>query len=61
MTQYQLTSQHYDMQAGTIVFGVGEAVPQPGDAGDAMLVTENEADISPGALRIIPVSKLQQI
>ena len=61
MTQYQLTSQHYDLQAGTIVFGISEAVPRPGEEGNTMLVTENENDTSPGAVRIVPVSKLQQI
>lgn len=57
--KFKLTDQHYDLEVGTVVFGVGPAVPQPGQ-GQSLLVTLEEGDKTEGALRIVPVIKLEE-
>lgn len=57
--KFKLRSQHYDMAPGTIVYGVGPAIPHPGQA-QSLLVTLKEGDKTEGALRIVPVIKLEE-
>jgi hypothetical protein len=58
--KYKLTKTNFDMQAGTIWYDAGLAVPHPGQ-GESRVVTEIEGDKTEGALRIVPVEKLEQI
>jgi hypothetical protein len=58
--KYILIKNNYDMQPGSIWYDAGPAIPQPGQ-GESRLVTAIDGDRTEGALRIVPVEKLEQV
>lgn len=57
---YKLIEQHYDMKPGTVWYDAGPCVPQPGQ-GPSRGVTEKEGDQTEGALRVVPLNKLEAV
>lgn len=60
MLKYVVIKQHYDMMPGSVWYDAGPCVPQPGD-GPSRGVTAIEGDKTEGALRVIPVDKLEVV
>jgi hypothetical protein len=58
--QFKLIKQHYDMKPGTFWYDAGPCVPQPGQ-GPSRAVTEKEGDQTEGALRVVPLNKLEAV
>lgn len=58
--KYKVVSQHYDMLPGSVWYDAGPCVPHPGQ-GPSRVVTEIEGDKTEGALRVIPIDKLEQV
>jgi len=60
MTKFKLLTQHFDMQPDSIWYDAGPSVPHPGQ-GESRVVTGIESDKTEGALRVVPVCKLEEI
>ena len=58
--KFVLTKQHYDMKPGTEWFDAGPAV-SPDGVGESRVVIAIEGDTSAGALRIVPLDKLELV
>jgi hypothetical protein len=58
--KFRLIKHHYDMEAGSEWFDAGP-VMSPDGLGESRVVIAVEGDTSEGALRIVPVDKLEKI
>ena len=58
--KFRLIKQHYDMPAGSEWFDAGP-VMSPDGVGESRVVIAIEGDTGEGALRIVPVEKLEKV
>ena len=58
--KFVLTKHHYDMEAGSEWFDAGP-VMSPDGVSESRAVTKIKGDTSEGALRIVPITKLEVV
>jgi hypothetical protein len=58
--KFRLTKQHYDMKPDTVWFDAGPA-QSPDGVDESRAVTKIKGDTSEGALRIVPITKLEVV
>ena len=58
--KFRLIKNHYDMPVGSEWFDAGP-VMSPDGRGESRVVIAVEGDTSEGALRIVPVDKLEKV
>ena len=58
--KFRLIKNHYDMPVGSEWFDAGP-VMSPDSLGESRVVIAIEGDTSEGALRIVPVDKLEKV